>query len=93
MFAVDLPRGLGKTTALVSYMLAPGNEDVVLYAPTLAQAENARRIAEKIAGTIQPNLRFRKIPDDLNDLKRDGRFVVDEADGVFRGIEALAFSK
>jgi hypothetical protein len=42
---IDLPQGAGKTTQLIEYMLQPGNEDVIYIAPTLRQADNARRMA------------------------------------------------
>jgi hypothetical protein len=38
----------GKTTELVELMLEPGNEDVIYVAPTIAQADNASRIAARI---------------------------------------------
>jgi hypothetical protein len=45
MKIIDIPQGAGKTTQLVEYMLQPGNEDVIYIAPTLRQADNARRMA------------------------------------------------
>jgi hypothetical protein len=45
MKVIDLPQGAGKTTQLVESMLQPGNEDVIYIAPTIAQADHARRMA------------------------------------------------
>jgi hypothetical protein len=45
---IDLPQGAGKTTRLVEYMLEPGNEDVIYIAPTVRQAEVARRMAARM---------------------------------------------
>lgn len=86
MRIIAIGHGEGKTTALVEYMLHPGNEDVTYIAPTRAQCEEAMRIARSLAGPdahISPS-RFVS----ANSLRGFGshgrrqRFVVDELDAV-----------
>lgn len=82
MKIIELPRGRGKTTELVILMMEPGNEDVVYVAPTMQQAQSARKIAEA-HGMPRPTLHRFISANGLSDLHNTGtRYVVDELDGV-----------
>lgn len=83
-----LPNGFGKTHELVSMMLQPGGEDIVYVAPSLQQADHARRLAERLSGRVYPSGSARFVAArslrDHPELFRGVRLVVDEADGVLR---------
>jgi hypothetical protein len=80
----SLPRQGGKTSALVDLMLEPGNEDIIYIAPTMAQADNARRMAQERGATPEraKRGRFQKLPDRPIRGRSNVRYVVDELDGI-----------
>lgn len=87
MRIIAIGKGEGKTTALVEYMLQPGNEDVVYVAPTQAQCGSAIRIARHLLprdAHISPK-RFLSAQGVLFGERARGarvRCVVDELDAV-----------
>lgn len=93
------PMGSGKTTELVTIMLAPGNEDVIYVAPTMSQANAANRIAreiitkameavgERFSGTDVGKLTARfTSASGLSRYPEGTRYVIDELDGVISGL-------
>lgn len=84
MNVIVRPRGGGKTTDLVRFMLEPGNEDVTFVAPTHAQADVGFRAFIREGGS--PELKHRFQPAwwlENRDMRgRRPRIVIDEADGV-----------
>lgn len=100
MNVIVKPRGSGKTTALVEYMLEPGNEDVVFVAPSQAQANVGFHRYKELGGNPHHEHRFQSASWLEFRDKRERRpwIVIDEADGVLgyflkAQIEAMTFSE